>query len=125
MANAHILVLDDDRMACHAIVRILHAGGYSADEYCNAESALRAVAEKRYDLAILDYQMPDMNGAEFLKRARMLQPQLQSIFVTAFASIDAVFPAITAGAERVLAKPPVAHDILRLVQRFIGPPRGG
>lgn len=122
MSLSRVLIVDDDPSACQIVSTVLTRRGYCVDSATDVTTGLRLVAENEYGLAILDYQMPEMNGIEFLERARELQPKMQSIFVTAYTTIHTVFPAIHAGAERVLAKPADARELITVVEAMIGPP---
>lgn len=121
MATNRVLVVDDDRSVSHVVASILADRGYVVDVADDGDSALKLVAENSYVLAVLDYQMPGMDGVELFRRARERQPELVGIFLTAYANLDTVFPAIDAGIERVLAKPPSRGELLPLVEELIGP----
>lgn len=121
MSAPRVLVVDDDRSVSRVVSSILADRGYTIDVAENGEAALKLVAEHSYDLAVLDYQMPGMDGVELFRRAREQQPDLLGIFLTAHTDLRTVFPAIDAGIERVLAKPPSRGELLPLVDELIGP----
>ncbi len=121
MTNPRLLVVDDDRYACDALTRVLQQREYAVDVAMDGKRALQLAAENVYSLAILDYQLPDMTGAEVLRGARAIHPDLPAIFVTAYTTIDKVFPAVDAGAHRILAKPFNAAELLRLVDEMTAP----
>ena len=102
MSERRVLVVDDDRSVSGLVATILADGGYTVDVANDGRSALKLVAENPYILAVLDYQMPDMDGVEVFQRAREQQPDLVGIFLTAYANINTVFPAIDAGIERAI-----------------------
>jgi DNA-binding NtrC family response regulator len=64
--------------------------------------------------------MPGMDGAELFARLRQVQPELIGVFLTAYATLDTVYPAICAGIVRVLAKPANAEELLPLVAEYAG-----
>lgn len=121
MPTAKVLVVDDDRGVSGLVATILTDHGYAVDVANDGQSALRLIAENPYILAILDYQMPGMDGVEVFQRARQRQPHLLGIFLTAYANINTVFPAIDAGIERVLPKPPSRRELIPVVEELIGP----
>jgi DNA-binding response OmpR family regulator len=121
MSNTRVLVVDDDRSVSGLVAAILTDRGYAVDVASDGHSALKLVAENPYVLAVLDYQMPDMDGVEVFRRAREQQPNLLGIFLTAYANLNIVFPAIDAGIERVLAKPPSRRELIPVVEELIGP----
>jgi CheY-like chemotaxis protein len=115
MAGCRLLVVDDDRSQSSAVATLLANHGYRVDIAGNGPEALGLLADHRYALVVLDYQMPGMNGVELFERARFLQPELVGVLLTAFTGIRTVFPAIDAGVDRVLAKPVNAEELLPLV----------
>jgi len=115
-----MLVVDDDRSISLQVAAILTDRGYAVDVANDGASALKLVAENPYVLAVLDYQMPDMDGVEVFQRAREQQPELLGIFLTAYANLNTVFPAIDAGIERVLSKPPSRRELIPVVEELMG-----
>ncbi len=122
MITSRLLVVDDDRYACEALTRVLQRHNYTVDAAMDGKRALELAAENDYSLAILDYQLPDMTGADVLRKAREIRPNLQAIFVTAYTTIDKVFPAMDAGARRVLSKPFDADELIQLVDELLTVP---
>ncbi len=116
-----VLVIDDERSNCDIVSTLLVARGYSVDVALDGEAALRMVETEPYSLAVIDYQMPKMNGVEFFRKAHRLRTEMRGLFLTAYTGIDTVFPAISAGVERVLAKPANARELIPAVEELIGP----
>ena len=121
MSSPRVLVVDDDRSNSAIVSRVLTSQGYLVDVADDGLAALEMVRRQDYQLAVVDYQMPGMNGVELFREARCLQPKLLGVFLTAYANINTVFPAIEAGVERVLAKPLNADELLCLAKELIGP----
>jgi DNA-binding response OmpR family regulator len=121
MSSPRILVVDDDRSYCALVASLLTKRGYIVDVANDGEVALDLVARYPYMLAVIDYQLPGMNGVELFRKAREYRPDLLGIFLTAHANISTVYPAIDAGIERVLSKPLDGREMIPLVERLIGP----
>jgi len=121
MSQPRLLVVDDDRYAREALSAVLRLRDLAVDTAENGREALELASCNDYALAILDYQLPDMTGAELLRGVRSTRPEFPAIFVTAFTRIDTVFPAVEAGAERVLAKPFDSEELLKLVDELVAP----
>src|SRR5947209_7963927 len=103
--SPQLLVVDDDRSNCAIVSRLLADQGYEVDVANGGVEALELVAQHPYVLAVLDYQMPGMDGVELYRRIREMRPALIGVFLTAFTTLNTVYPAIEAGVERILAKP--------------------
>jgi CheY-like chemotaxis protein len=124
MSSPRVLVVDDDRSNSALVSRVLAGQGYRVDIAADGPAALKLIDEHAYSLAIIDYQMPGMNGVELFRAARQKQRELPGLFLTAYANINTVFPAIEAGIERVLAKPLDSVELLRVAAELISPGAG-
>jgi DNA-binding response OmpR family regulator len=113
--NVHILVVDDDRRICNYVAKILSSRDWEVDTAFNGEDALQLAHKTSYDVMVLDYRMPGMDGAELYRRIREEQPDVRGVFLTAFPTIDTVYPAMEAGGDRVLAKPVDPNELVRTV----------
>ena len=72
-----ILVVDDEADTCNLTAKLLFALGYQADAAQDGRTALRLVDCRQYGLAILDYEMPGMNGVDLFRRIRRARPDLR------------------------------------------------
>ena len=120
--NGRILVVDDDRGTCHFISKVLSSRGWQVDTAADGEEAIKLASQHLYNLALLDYVMPGLNGVELFRRVSELQPDIVGAFITAHAQIDTVYPAVAAGIEAVLAKPVSADELVALVDELVGQP---
>ncbi len=114
--NVTVLVVDDERRTREYLAAILSARGWRVDTACDGPTALEFVHRTKYDVVVLDYRMPDMDGAETCRRIRQVQPEVRGVFVTGFPTIDTVYPAIASGADRVLAKPVNPAELVRTLE---------
>jgi two-component system response regulator HydG len=117
-----ILVVDDDRSNCEVVSRKLSNYGYHVDVAHNSKAALEMVKHDSYRLALLDYLMPDMNGVDLYRRITELQPNVKGVFLTAHANINTIYPAISAGVERILAKPVDFNELIPYIEELVGKP---
>jgi CheY-like chemotaxis protein len=120
MAPSRILVVDDDQGNRFALSKVLTGLGYDVDAAEGGDAALELVRNNEYALAVLDYRMPGMDGVELYRRIHQSQPDVVGVFLTAFTTIDTVFPAIEAGVIRVLSKPVDFNELIPIVQETIG-----
>jgi CheY-like chemotaxis protein len=108
-----ILLVGDDADACAAVVRLLGARGCTADVAPSGPSALKLADRHRYSIAIIDRQIPGMDGEELLGRLRERRPQLVGIFLNGLKALDACG---SAGVARVLPK---AMDFRELLPTIV------
>ena len=66
----HILVVEDERALCETIVRSLHRLAYSVDYCHDGEQALGLLCVERYDLVLLDLNLPGADGMTVLRTLR-------------------------------------------------------
>jgi CheY-like chemotaxis protein len=114
--KVNILVVDDDENTRAYLAKILSAKHWHVDTAADGPEALEFVQNQSYDAVVLDYRMPGMDGAEVCRRIREIQPEAREIFLTGYPLINTVFPAIDAGAERVLAKPVNPEELVHVVE---------
>src|SRR5262245_19495251 len=114
-----ILVVDDMEASRTVMARILALHGYQVDPADGGPNALELAREHTYHLAIFDFRMPQMNGVELFEKLRQVQPAIRGIFLTGYPTVDTVFPAISSGIERVLAKPVDADELLAVVGEIL------
>ena len=115
-----ILVVDDEPDARNLIGKLLSAFGYQADVVADGVTALRLLEQKHYGLAILDYQMPGMNGLQLFKHIQRARPGMCGIFLTGDATLEVIYPALEAGVRRVLSKPVDFHELIPLIEEQLG-----
>jgi signal transduction histidine kinase/ActR/RegA family two-component response regulator len=113
-----ILVVDDDSLVREITTAMLQDLGYLVVEAGSGMAALDELrTERRFDLLLVDFAMPGMNGAEVAQRALALRPDLPVLFVTGYAD----FAALKAvGEDRVVQKPFQHDELAQKVGRIIG-----
>ena len=117
-----ILVVDDDPDICRNLSDILSDLGYHVDAAHDGPSALELVRRRPYDVALLDYKMPGMDGLTLYREIKKQRAGTVSLLVTAYASPATAAEALTAGAWKVVAKPVDFARLLGLVDEAIGQP---
>jgi len=120
--KALILVVDDDVDTCRNLSDILTDLGHRVDVANDGPSALALVHRNAYDLALLDYKMPGMDGLTLYREIKRLRAGTVAIVVTAYAGGTTAEEALQAGAWHVLPKPVDFPKLLGLVNEAIGQP---
>jgi signal transduction histidine kinase/CheY-like chemotaxis protein len=113
-----ILVVDDDDDVRMTIKSALEALGYRTREAADGPSALEQLKLGRPDLAIVDFAMPGMNGAQVAREAKLLYPDLPVLFASGYADSDALEEALGSNAP-VLRKPFQMSDLAAFVANGI------
>jgi CheY-like chemotaxis protein len=117
-----ILVAEDDAQLRLALQHILNREGHTVTEAADGDIALRKIAEKSFDLVLMDIIMPNREGIETILEIRRRQPRLKIIAMSGGARFHAFDPlklARDCGANFVIAKPfePAAlREMVRLCQ---------
>ena len=113
-----VLVADDNASNRTVISKILERAGHAAELVASGEQVLDSLERARYDVVILDRNMPDMGGVETLKRLRFMTAgpdRVPVIVVSADATPEARQECVDAGADAFLAKPIQAPRLLDLI----------
>lgn len=78
-----IFLVDDDKDHLRTFTMILEEEGYSVDTYTDPVAALSTFKPNYYDLLVLDYRMPDLNGLHLYRRIKEKDPTARILIVTA------------------------------------------
>ena len=116
--KAHILVIDDDEVACEFLQEALSLEGYEVKAYTSAKEALKQDLS-RYDLLMSDIRMPEMDGLQFLDQVRKKWPNLPVILMTAYGSLETTMEAISLGAWDYISKPFSPEDCRAIVKKVL------
>jgi CheY-like chemotaxis protein len=126
MGRPHrILIVDDDRDTLSNLSDILSDIGYHTETASDGYLALEKIGtqtpqqESPFDLCLLDFRMPDMDGAELMIRMKSIAPRLRAIMVTAYAGEDGVHRAQAAGTWKVLRKPVDIKALLSMIDEAV------
>lgn len=116
------LVIDDSRTMRKILARILEGGGFEVDQAENGRDGLeRLAAIGQVDLILVDWNMPEMNGLEFVREARS-NPSWSSVpivMVTTETEVSQMTKALEAGANEYIMKP-FTQEILVEKLQLIG-----
>lgn len=116
MPPCRILVVDDEADICRNLQDILTDLGHDVAIAHDGEQALRLIEQRPFDVALLDFKMPGMDGLTLYREIRRRRPEIVAMIVTAYATPEATAHALGAGAWRVLSKPVDPRSLLNLVE---------
>lgn len=102
----HVLVVEDDSSLSSFLGMELEADHFVVDQISDGAEALEALqAKRRYDLLILDLNLPNLDGLSLLRKLRPNQPRLPVLVLTARSRVEDRVIALRAGADDCLTKP--------------------
>jgi DNA-binding NtrC family response regulator len=120
MSAPRILIVEDDQDVRVTLEHAFSVHGYEVSAAATAATALELLAQVQIDVVLLDYRLPDMDGLDLHQKVKDRQPDISSVVVTAYATVDMIEAALKAGVCRVLPKPVDIPEILDAVEELIG-----
>jgi EAL domain-containing protein (putative c-di-GMP-specific phosphodiesterase class I) len=103
---ARILAVDDDPLVRRCISRILVNAGHEVVPASHGADALQLASDRAFDVALVDYHLPFLDGLEVLQRLREVQPGCLRILVTGALDLPMIMDAVNRGeVMRVVEKP--------------------
>ena len=117
--NSSILIVDDEESARYLLTRHLTAAGYDVDQAESLMQARRAVAKKRFDAVLLDLNLPDGNGLDWLAELQETMPSATVVVITASSDVPLAVEAIRRGAENFLTKPIEINSLETFLRKSI------
>ena len=104
-SRARVLIVDDVEGHRETLASFLSAKGYEAFTAADGAAAIGALKEQPVDAAVLDIKLPDISGERLAARLRELDPDLELILVTGYASLETAVGALEARVGAYLTKP--------------------
>ena len=100
-----ILVVEDERALCETIVRSLRRLAYSVDPCYDGDTAIDLLGSERYDLVLLDLNLPGADGMTVLRTLRQTDRETRVLILSARSEVADKVEGLDAGANDYLAKP--------------------
>ncbi|MBU0984683.1 MAG: sigma-54 dependent transcriptional regulator [candidate division Zixibacteria bacterium] len=114
-----ILVVDDELAMRRSLAILLGKEQLEVLEADSLSAAVSVLAEKTIDLVITDLRIGDENGLDLIKIVKERHPDVESVLITAFGSIESAVRAMQAGAADYLTKPFSNHELLLRVNKAL------
>jgi two-component system sensor histidine kinase RpfC len=114
----HVLVADDNRVNRRVVEKILESAGHGCELVANGEEALDALERTRFDLVLMDLNMPVMDGIEAVKTYRFMEfgARIPVVGLTADATPEARTRCLEAGMDECVIKPVEPSRLLAVVE---------
>src|SRR5438128_4840032 len=116
--TAQILVVDDEPIIRQTLAEYLTQEGFVVTPCAGGEQALALAAERRFDVALCDVQLPGIDGIELLDRLLKLSPELFVLLITAYGTVENAIEAFQRGAHDYLMKPILLDEVANKLRRL-------
>ena len=114
-----LLVVDDEENVRLTTAAILEQEGYHVETASDGREALRTVGRSHFDLVLTDLRMEDMDGITLLHELQTRHPNVVTVVLTGYASIESSIDALRQGVYDYLVKPCVVDDLKRTIRRAL------
>ena len=116
-----VLVVDDELEILELLRDVLSYEGYEVDVARDATAALESIKASIYDAALLDFNLPDMDGVMLHQRIRQMDPELAArcVFMSGLVQSDSNLDYYSSQSSGFLSKPFDVANVLRVVRGLI------
>jgi DNA-binding NarL/FixJ family response regulator len=114
-----ICIVEDNADMREGVAQVLNQapGLRCINTYASAEAAVRDLPDQKPDVALVDINLPGMNGIECVRNLKARLPQLQVLMLTRYEQSDMIFDSIRAGASGYLLKRTAAAELVQAVEQ--------
>jgi CheY-like chemotaxis protein len=116
--GAHILIVEDNESFRDLVREVFTDHGFQVSEAANGLEGLAVMERAPIDLAIVDLEMPLMNGLDFTKHIKAKNPHFPVIMVTAYAAFHSPAEILEANVDAFLQKPVPMDKLLKVVEQL-------
>jgi len=109
--HERVLLVDDEEDFLEALSERMRTRGMEVTCSTSAREALKLIEEKSFDVVMLDFQMPEMDGLHALRALKEKRPELQVILLTGHGSVERGVEAMKSGASDFVEKPADFKDL--------------
>lgn len=114
-----VLVVDDDKILQQNVKQALEYHHFNVSTADNGKEAVNSVYSKKYDLVVMDVNMPEMDGIEALAEIKKHDPSVIVIILTAYSNVSDAVKAVKEGAYNYLEKPISSDNLVALIKRAL------
>ncbi len=119
MEKAKILIAEDEKNQRDLLEGFLKKEGFSVDAVANGREALQKLEGNFFDIALIDYKMPELDGLQTLREIRRLYPDLPVVMMTAYGTVETAVASMKEGALDYLTKPVDLEELLLILQKVM------
>ncbi len=118
--KAKILIVDDEIGTRDILQQILKEMKYDVQAVANGYKAIEIIKEEKFDVLITDIRMPGIDGLSVLEVAKKIDPDIEVIMITAYASLKSAIEALRDGAADYLMKPINIDELKATLRNALG-----
>ena len=111
-----VLIVDDDEFLASTFQMLLEDSGFEVDIALNGNEALLRTTQKHYELAILDYKLPDIPGSQLSRMLKDVNKDLNVVMLTGH--VEAFDGQVDFGTDEVLMKPISPDELLKITEKL-------
>jgi len=115
----NLLIVEDEKSQRELLEGFLLRQGFSVFSVDGGGKALAEVRRVNFDLVLLDYKMPGMDGLQTLREMKKISPELAVVMMTAYGTIETAVQAMKEGAADYLTKPIDLDELLLLIEKVL------
>ena len=114
-----VLVVDDDKVLQQSVKQALEYHHFKVEVANNGKEAVSAVYRDKYDLVVMDVNMPEMDGLQALTEIKKHDSSIIVLILTAFSNVSDAVRAVKEGAFNYLEKPITSENLVALIKRAL------
>ncbi|NWG01476.1 MAG: sigma-54-dependent Fis family transcriptional regulator [Syntrophaceae bacterium] len=119
MEKAKILIAEDEKNQRELLEGFLKKEGFAVEAVANGKEAIQRLEGNFFDVALIDYKMPELDGLHALREIRKLCPDLPVVMMTAYGTVETAVASMKEGALDYLTKPIDLDELLLMLQKVI------
>src|SRR3989339_263944 len=119
-----ILLIDDEIETLQAVGAILETSGYYVVGVATGREAIEKIKAEDFDLAIIDYVLPDIDGLQVAEELKKLKPSMPMVILTGKPSVDVAVKAMKSGIGDYVTKPINRDSFLAIISKNIKTQKG-
>ena len=117
--SARILLIDDDKNIRQTLSIVLQEEGYFVDTAENGKEAVEKSYANFYNLAIVDWRLPDVDGTILITQLKETTPKMAKIMLTGYPSMNNAIEAVNQHADAFLVKPVAVEELLKKIRELL------
>lgn len=117
--NVRILLIEDDKVIRCSLTISLEDEGYIVDTAENGKEAIEKTNANYYNLAIVDWRLPDIEGTKLLPKLKATTPRMAKIMLTGYPSMNNAIDAVNKRADAFLTKPIAIDELISKMKELL------